>query len=189
MSQGYSTEKATETLANGGLILYPTDTIWGVGCDATNEAAVEAVFDLKKRPKDKPFVLLMSDVDMLKAYLKQLHPRLETLLLYHKRPLTIIYEDAINLAPNAIAANGSVAIRIPKDEYCLDLIRDFGKPIVASSANISNEPFPSHFGEVSSDVIVGVDYIEKYRQWDKEQREPSVIARLGVKDELEFLRT
>jgi len=189
MSEGYQLETAVQTLHDGGMILYPTDTIWGIGCDATNEVAVNNVFELKQRPKDKPFVILVSDVDMLKDYVAQLHPRIETLLNYHHRPLTIIYDQGICLAPNAISSNGSVAIRIPHDEYCQDLIRAFGKPIVASSANISNQPFPAHFGEVSSDVIMGVNYIEKYRQWDKKQREPSIIARLGEKDELEFLRS
>lgn len=188
MAQSYNVMPLVPVLESGGLILYPTDTIWGIGCDATDAAAVDKVFELKQRPKNKPFVLLAADTEMLKNYVEHLHPRLETLLQYHKRPLTLIYDRAKNLPPNCIGADGTVAIRIPQDEFCRDLIAAFGKPLVASSANISNEPFPAFFGEISSQVISGVDAVADHRRWDKSPHEPSVIARLDERDELVFLR-
>jgi len=191
MTLDYDLRPIIETLEAGGLILYPTDTIWGIGCDATDPVAVEKVFNLKNRPRHKPFILLVSSIQMLKNYVEQLHPRLETLLIYHERPLTIIYDQAKNLPSNAIADGGSVGIRLVQDPFCKALIENFGKPVVGTSANISDQPFPNNFGEVSSAVIQGVDCVVKYRQADKEKRQPSVIARLNdpVRGELEFLRT
>lgn len=188
MSHHYDVAPAARVLARGGLILYPTDTIWGVGCDATDAAAVASVYKLKRRDPAKSFVILVNSVEMLRQYVAHLHPRLETLLVYHERPLTVIYDEGANLAPNVTAPNGSIAIRIPQDKYCLDLITAANKPLVASSANVSNEPFPAHFGEVSSEIIQGVDFVEKYRQRDKTRREPSVIVRLSKRGDLEFLR-
>lgn len=188
MTQDYDVLSIIPILESGGIILYPTDTIWGIGCDATDAEAVDRVFELKQRDRSKPFVLLVSDVEMLKEYVENMHPRLQTLLRFHKRPLTIIYEKAKNLPANCIGANGSVAIRIPHDKFCRELIAAYGKPLVASSANISDEPFPAYFGEVSSEVISGVDMVVNYRRFDKSKSEPSVIARLDDRDELEFLR-
>lgn len=191
MTQDYNLRPIIDTLETGGLILYPTDTIWGVGCDATDPIAVEKVFALKNRPRHKPFILLVSSIEMLRNYVEHLHPRIETLLIYHNRPLTIIYEKAKNLPSNAIADTGSVGIRLVQDPFCNQLIENFGKPLVGTSANISDEPFPNHFGEVSSAIIQGVDYVVKHRQGEKEMGQPSVIARLNdpVKGELEFLRS
>ncbi len=188
MVHHYDLEPILSCLETGGTILYPTDTIWGIGCDATNEVAVEKVFSLKQRPPSKPFPVLVSSIEMLKEYVKWVHPRLETLLQYHERPLTIIYENATNLAKNATSADGSVAIRIPKDPFCQQLIENFGKPLVSTSANISDAPYPNHFGEISSAVIIGVDHVVKYRQLDKNMGQPSVICKLDENEELFFLR-
>jgi L-threonylcarbamoyladenylate synthase len=188
MAQNYNLEPIISTLEKGGIILYPTDTIWGIGCDATNAEAVEAVFALKERDRSKPFVLLVSSIDMLKQYVRYVHPRVETLLAHHTRPLTIIYDKAMNLPPNAAGPDGSVAIRISQDDFCQNLIRAFGKPLVATSANISDEPFPKHFGEISSTVIERVDYVVKYRQMEKDLGQPSVIAKLSEDEELVFFR-
>ena len=190
MVQNYNLKDAVEALRQGGLILYPTDTIWGIGCDATNAQAVKKVYDLKRRDYTKTFVLLADSIQMLKEYVAQLHPRLETLLTYHQRPLTVVYDNAINLPSNVIAKDGSIAIRIPQDRLCQQLIRAFGRPLVATSANISNEAFPNHFGEISSEVIQGVDYVIKYKQGEKEVKTPSVIVKLSdpIKAELVFLR-
>ena len=175
-------------LNNGGLILYPTDTIWGIGCDATNEAAVERISQLKQRPPEKGYVILADTINMVRDHVEHLHPRLETLLMHHTRPLTIVYEKAKNLSTNALAPDGSVAMRIPQDRFCKDLIHYLGKPLISTSANVSGEPFPAFFGEVSSDVIENVDYIVRYRRDDKQFQDPSVIARLGENEELEILR-
>ncbi len=186
--QAYDVEPVIAALERGGTILFPTDTIWGVGCDATNEAAIEKVFQLKQRDRSKSFILLVSSISMLKNYVHFIHPRVETLLGYHARPLTVVYERGIRLPPLALAPDGSVAIRICKDPFCNELIEQFGKPVIATSANISNEPMPTHFGEISSAVIVGVDYVVKYRQMDKDMGKASTIARLAADEELVFLR-
>ena len=190
MTHNYNLNPILETLNNGGSILYPTDTVWGIGCDATNADAVDKIFQLKERDRSKPFNLLVSSVEMLKNYIEHLHPRIETLLLYHVRPLTIVYEKAKNLPPISIAKDGSVGFRIPNDEFCRKLIENFGKPIVATSANISNSPLPNHFGEISSDILMQVDHVVKYRQREKNMNAPSVIAKLSdsIRAELEFLR-
>jgi L-threonylcarbamoyladenylate synthase len=178
----------TTILESGGLILYPTDTIWGIGCDATNEKAVQSIFDLKKRSYDKPFVLLVNSIEMLKNYVEVVHPKIETLLMHHVQPLTMIYDHAKNLPSISQDKTGSVAIRVVQDSFCKELIGQFGKPLIASSANISDKPFPANFGGISSDVITGVDYVVKWKQSEKKLSQPSVIAKFSEKEELTFLR-
>lgn len=181
-------DEAVAELRNGGIILYPTDTIWGVGCDACNETAVRKVFALKKRPIEKTAVLLVSSVEMLGHYVTDIHPKIYTLHDYHTRPVTVIYDHPQNLPAIHIAAEGTVAIRIVQDEFCKGLIDALGAPIVSTSANIGGEPFPSNFAEITDAVKEGVDYIVKYRQTDLEEREPSVIIKLSDKEEFDFLR-
>lgn len=181
-------EKITHVLDQGGTILYPTDTIWGIGCDATNEEAVKKIYTLKNRNLSKPFVLLVDSIDMLRDYVVHLHPRIETLLLYHVKPLTVVYDEGKNLPNISMAENRSVAIRVVLDKFCKEIIGAYGKPLVATSANVSNQPFPANFGGISSDILSGVDYVCKWKQDSKMQNEPSVIVRLGDKEELEFLR-
>ena len=188
MLRTYDLDAIVGKLENGGLILYPTDTIWGIGCDATNAEAVERVFELKKRERANPFILLVSSIDMVKNYVEFVHPRVETLLAFHDRPLTIVYDQAVNLPQNVMAPNGSIGIRIVKDDFCRQLIEQFGRPIISTSANISDQPFPNHFGEISSTVIIGVDHVVKHRRMDKEMPGPSPVARIGADSELEFLR-
>jgi len=173
---------------DGGIICYPTDTIWGVGCDATHEAAIARISALKGRPPEKGYVLLVSSIEMLKRYAHQIHPRLETLLAHHTRPLTVIYPHNTGLPDAVKAPDGSVAIRVAQDEFCRELIEAVGRPLVSTSANVSGEPFPATFGGISSDILSGVDYVVKYRQDDREPGEPSSIARLDRQLELEFLR-
>jgi L-threonylcarbamoyladenylate synthase len=175
-------------LREGQIICYPTDTIWGIGCDATNEAAVSRISSIKGRPPAKGYVLLVSDLEMLKNYVPKIHPRLETLLSFHTRPLTVIYERSTGLPSYVKAPDGSVAIRIAQDEFCQELIRAFNGPIISTSANASGEPYPPTFGGISSAILGAVDYVVKYRQDDKEPGEPSSIARLDRHKELEFLR-
>lgn len=175
-------------LDNDGIMLYPTDTIWGLGCDATNPVAIERIYNLKQRDRSKPFVLLVNNIGMLKNYVESLHPRVETLMLYHVRPLTIIYDKAKNLPQNAVGPGGSVAIRVANDPFCQQLIATVNKPLVATSANISNEPFPANFGEISSEVIQGVDYVARYRRNDKTAKEPSVIVKYDDRGDLIFIR-
>ncbi|MBR9920196.1 MAG: threonylcarbamoyl-AMP synthase [Bacteroidetes bacterium] len=184
----YDVKKAVQTLESDGLILYPTDTNWSIGCDATSEVAVARVFRLKKRPADQPLTVLVESIDMLKDYVDHVHPRIETLLSFHVRPLTIVYDQAEKLPQRLTASDGSIAIRIPQDDFCRDLIREYGRPLVASSANVHGAPRPKHFGEINSDIIQGVDLVMPHRRAEREIGEPSVIARLSDKAELIFIR-
>lgn len=178
----------TNVLEEGGLILYPTDTIWGIGCDACNPEAVHRVFKLKKRDTSKKFVILVDSMEMLKRYVKNVHPRIDTLLLYHVRPVTVIYENVTGLPDILLSSDGTVAIRVVQDSFCRALINQFGRPLVATSANVSDEAFPKSFGEISSDIIEGVDYVAQHRQLEPSSGEPSVIIKLSEKGELIFLR-
>lgn len=179
---------AAEILTDQGIILYPTDTIWGIGCDATQSSAVERIFKLKERPTSKPFVLLVADQKMAEEYVGAIHPRLDRLMQYHERPLTVVYPICRQLPSISHSQDGSVAVRIVKDEFCRQLIRKVGRPLVATSANVSDQPFPKHFGEISSTILSGVDYVVPYRQQEEEQGEPSVMVTLSPKDDLVFLR-
>lgn len=188
MQEFYEVEKVVNIIKNGGLVLYPTDTIWGIGCDATNGAAIEKIYNLKHRPKEKSFILLVDSVEMLKQYVRQLHPRIETLLEYHQRPLTIIYPEPENLPEFVIHHTGTVAIRLTHDPFCRQIISALGKPIISTSANISGQAFSGHFGAVSSEIIIGVDYVVRHRQKEKVTALPSVIMRMSDDEELEVLR-
>ena len=182
-------EDITSVLSKGGLILYPTDTIWGIGCDASDLDAINKIYKLKQRATSKNFVILVDSIEMLKKYIREVPPRIETLLYFHTRPLTMIFDEPRNLPQKLIAADNTIAIRVAQDDFCKELIREFGKPIVATSANISGQPFPANFGEISSDIIKGVDYIVKIRRHEKTMGQPSVIARISEDGELEFLRS
>ncbi len=176
------------TLNKSGVILYPTDTIWGIGCNACDEHAIQKIYDLKKRDISKKFIILVSDMAMLEQYVDHIHPKIDTLLSFHKRPLTVVYDKAKNLPDILVGEDGSIAVRVVKDEFCAELIANFGKPLVATSANISNEPFPVNFGNISSAVISGVDFVVKRRQFEKNESAPSVMVKMSPKGELVFLR-
>ncbi|MDZ7876690.1 MAG: L-threonylcarbamoyladenylate synthase [Saprospiraceae bacterium] len=188
----FENEKFDEILAvlrNGGIILYPTDTTWGIGCDATSEDAVQQLIHVKTEKPEKGYVLLVDSIEMLKKHVGNVHPRVQTLLAYHVRPLTIVYDEAIGIAQNAHSADGSVAVRIVQDAFCRELIRQFGKPIVKTSANIKGQKYPTHYGEIKSDILEKVDIVVRLRQDSKERGEPSIIARFNPgADELDFLR-
>lgn len=188
MMHYYELDSAVKTLQQGGMMLLPTDTIWGIACDACDEKAIQRVRDLKKRDISKPFIILVDSVEMLKNYVRHVHPKVETLLTFHKRPLTVIYDKSKNLALNAIASDGSVGIRIPTDDYCLNLIRQLGRPIIATSANVSNEPFPTSFSTISYTILKGVDYVATHRRDEISKEQPSVVVKLSDKQELVFLR-
>lgn len=175
-------------ILNGGTLCYPTDTVWAIGCDATNEAAVAQISALKGDTPQNGYVLLVSSIEMLKLYVPKMHPRLETLLSFHTRPLTIVYERCAGIPTFVRAADGSVAIRVAQDEFCQALIEATGVPLVSTTACKLGEPAPATFGGIKSDILGGVDYVVKYRQDDREPHEPSSIARLDRHLELEFLR-
>lgn len=164
MSFNNDIEKCLTVLQNGGTILYPTDTIWGIGCDATNSDAVKKIIQIKHRPQNKSFIVLVSDEKELMQYTASLDLEILIYLEKIKKPTTVIYPHAIGLAENLLANNGSVAIRICKDEFCKTLIKRFRKPIVSTSANISNTPSPGNFIEISNEIKDNVDYVVVYKQ-------------------------
>ncbi len=180
--------KALEVLKEGGLILYPTDTIWGIGCDATNEQAVERVFKLKGRDSGKSLIVLLDSENKLESYLNEVPPIAYDLIEYSEKPLTIIYSGAKNLAANVIHSDGSIGIRIPRHEFCRQLIQRFKKPIVSTSANISGEPAPADFSEISEDVIRGVDYVVGLQQDHRSKTSPSTIMKLEANGRFTFIR-
>ncbi|MEO1515739.1 MAG: Sua5/YciO/YrdC/YwlC family protein [Bacteroidota bacterium] len=181
-------ENIKSTMGSGGLILYPTDTVWSIGCDATDPVAIERLLRIKQNRPEDPFTILVDSLDMLKDYIAHVHPRIDTLLHYHNRPLTVVFNKAHHLAPNLTGPDGSIGARIVKDEFCRRLIRGFGKPIVATSASRTAGAFPSNFGSINSDIISGVDYVVKYRQYEKHGMGPSVMVHVSDSGELTFLR-
>jgi L-threonylcarbamoyladenylate synthase len=180
-------EAALEILSNGGTILYPTDTIWGIGCDATNEKAVKRIYEIKKREDKEGMLVLLSSPDSLVRYV-DIPDVAWDLINIADKPLTIIYPGARNLASNLLAGDGSVGIRIVKDSFCTKLIRQFRKPLVSTSANISGEKNPRIFSEISKEIISSVDYVVKYRQDDLKRAKPSGIIKLGLKGEVKVIR-
>jgi len=152
-------EKSIRTLARGETIIYPTDTVWGMGCDATNEDAVSKIFAIKKRNESKSLVILVNGLEMLKNYIENAPKEVFEILATSERPTTIIYDNPIGLAKNAIAKDNTVAIRIVKNNFCLKLIEAFGKPIVSTSANISGIPTPKSFKEIDKSILEAVDYV------------------------------
>jgi L-threonylcarbamoyladenylate synthase len=187
----FENEKFDEILTvlrRGDTILFPTDTVWGIGCDATNEDAVYKVMKIKNQPVGKGFVLLVDSVEMLKNFVDHVHPRIETLLSFHQRPVSIIYDEGIGLASNVLAKDGSVAVRVAQDAFSRALIHQFGKPVVATTANVIGDKIPAYFGEISSEILEKVDFVVRLRQDVKDMEGPSVIARLNEYEELDFIR-
>lgn len=188
MVQEYDTKGALTTLQQGGILLYPTDTIWSIGCDATNIQSVEKIYTIKQKESAKGFEILVNSIQMLKDYVVHLHPKLETLLMYHTRPLTVVFDKPRNLPANVVAPDGTVAIRVVRDEFCRSLITELGKPLLAAFATTHEGTFPVNFGAISSEIIEQVDYVVKFRQNEKQMHEPSVMVKLSRRDELIFLR-
>jgi L-threonylcarbamoyladenylate synthase len=181
-------KNAIEVLRKGGSILYPTDTVWGLGCDARNKEAVSKLFKIKQRVEYKSMVVLVCNEAMLTRYVKEVPPIAWELLEAATEPLTIIYPNGRMLAENLIAADGSVGIRLVKDEFCKQLIQKFGKPIVSTSANISGEESPSGFKSITLDILNSVDYIVNLRRNETSQTKPSTIIKVGENSEVKILR-
>lgn len=164
-------------LRSGRLILYPTDTIWGIGCDATNADAVRKVYALKQRAESKSLIVLVAEQRDILKYTTQPDLRVFDFLKTVDKPTTVIYEGAIGLAPNLINADGTIAIRLVGDPFCRHLIKRFRKPIVSTSANISGEPAPAYYAEIDPRIVAGVDYVAHHRREDQNRREPSAIVK------------
>lgn len=181
-------KKSLEVLRNGGIILYPTDTVWGIGCDATREDAVEKIYRLKQRSEKKSMLVLLDTAGRLPQYVQEVPDIAFNLIEQSVSPLTIIYPGAKNLAANLVAEDQSIGIRITSDEFCNQLIARFGKPIVSTSANISSQPAPAIYDEISEEILLGVDYAAEWRQDDITRSKPSGIIKLGVNGEVIVIR-
>ena len=187
-------QQAVKVLREGGVILYPTDTVWGIGCDATNEQAVARVFEIKRRSEAKSLVLLACDLDMVAKYIRQIPSIAIDLVEVNDAPMTIIYPGAQYLAPNAVAQDGSVGIRIPLSEdnpagaFCRELVRRLRRPLVSTSANISGEPTPATFSEIPEEIKAAVDYVVPKPFGYGATGRSSQIIKLGLDGEVEILR-
>ena len=185
---------AVETLRRGGVILYPTDTVWGLGCDATNPEAVRKIYDIKKRPDSKSLVLLASDLDMVARYIREIPDMAIRLVEVNDRPMTIIYPDAITgkeyrgLAENAVAEDGSIGIRIPMSDFCRNLVRRLGRPLVSTSANISGEPTPKCYAEIPESIRSAVDYVVDPSLEKGATGKSSSIIKVGLGGEIVIIR-
>ena len=180
-------EKAIEALKNGGVILYPTDTIWGIGCDATNESACQKITIIKNRPQNKSFIILVDSVQMIEKYIPEFPDVCYDLVELANKPLTIIYPNSRNLAPSILAEDGSVGIRVTKDPICLKLIRSMRKPLVSTSANLSGESNPSCYDEINQQIKNQVDEIVMEKLKDK-NTVASQIIKIGLDYSIQVIR-
>jgi L-threonylcarbamoyladenylate synthase len=180
--------KAMEVLQAGGIILYPTDTIWAIGCDATNEVAVEKIIKLKGRPEKKSMIILLDSENKLESYVSEVPEIAYELIEYAENPLTIVYSGAKNLASNVINEDKSIGVRIVKHQFCQQLIQRFRKPIVSTSANISGETSPANFSEISPEIINGVDYVINLEQEKTGNNKASTIIKLDAQGRFSFIR-
>ena len=172
-------KKACEIMEKGGIILYPTDTIWGIGCDATNEDAVKRVYEIKKRIDSKALIVLVDKPVKVEFYVREVPEIAWNLIDVADKPLTIVYPNARNLATNVLADDGSVGIRITQETFSRKLCERFRKAIVSTSANISGQPAPTNFNEISDEIKQAVDYVVTYRQDDPYQPSPSSVIWIG----------
>ena len=176
------------TLKRGGLILYPTDTIWGIGCDATNADAVSRIFALKQRDDAKALLSIVSSDGMLAQVVRTIPDIAYDMMDTATKPLTIIYPNAVGLAPNLLAEDGSAGIRVVGDPFCKKMCERLGGPIVSTSANISGEPSPAAFADITDEVRNGVDYVVRYRQEEQTKHIASNIIKLGLRGEVKVIR-
>ena len=181
-------KKAFEIIQQGGIILYPTDTIWGIGCDATNTDAIKKIFALKQRPEAKSMIVLIDTENKLESYVSEVPNIAFDLIEFTENPLTLVMPGAKNISPALIAEDGSVGIRVSKHPFCQQLIQRLRKPLVSTSANISGQPSPQNFMQISPEIIEGVDYVVDLDQHDLSVKKPSTIMRLDPSGLFEFIR-
>ncbi len=177
-----------KVLQSGGIILYPTDTIWGIGCDATNMNAIKKIFQLKKRAEKKSMIILVNHESMIGDYVSDPSFKLLSFIAAQKKPTTAIFNNATHLPAQLINEDGSIAIRIVQDDFCNNLIFNLKKPLVSTSANISGEKFPQIFNDISEEIKNGVDYIVQHRQNDFRINSPSSIIKLNDNNKIEIIR-
>lgn len=188
MSYNDDLKYCLDTLRKGDIILYPTDTVWGLGCDATNAAAVDKIFTIKSREESKSLLILVNGVDMMERYVREVPMIAYELAGVSDDPLTIIYPEGKNLAPGICASDGSVGIRICRDDFCSELIGRFRKPIVSTSANTSGKPSPLFYDEIEKSITEKVDYVVKYRQGDRSKKSPSPVIKVNADSSVSIIR-
>jgi L-threonylcarbamoyladenylate synthase len=180
--------KAIEFLKEGKVILYPTDTVWGLGCDVTNASAVKKIFEIKKRADHKAMIVLISEIGQLYDYVQKIPEIAWDLVDFAEEPLTVIYPQGKNVAPELLGEDGSIALRLVRDEFCKRLISKFRKAIVSTSANLSGDPAPAGFAQINPDILSGVDYVVNWRQQEVSNSKPSTIVKLELNGEIKFIR-
>ena len=180
-------EKALTALKRGGIILYPTDTVWGIGCDATNADAIDKIFALKQREESKSMICLVSDFKMLQQYVEEVPEVAYDILKYATKATTIIYDRPLRVAENLIAEDNTLAIRVVRDPFCGKLIRKLKRPLVSTSANISGMPTPKHFKEIDQQILEGVDYVVNLPLQNKGAK-PSSIIKIGNDSTVKIIR-
>jgi L-threonylcarbamoyladenylate synthase len=175
-------------LEEGGTILYPTETVWGLGCDALNEQAIEKIFRIKNRPKEKSLIILLAEARDILKFVASPPPDIIDLIEGFEKPTTVIYEHPLEFPQNAIHESGTIAIRVTQDPFCKALIKRLKKPLVSTSANLSGQPTPSSFREIDQSIKDNADYVVKYRQEDTTNHPPSRIIKLKDDGSFEILR-
>lgn len=178
---------AYAALKRGGIILYPTDTVWGIGCDATNADAIDRIYTLKKRSEEKALICLVSDFKMLNQFVEEVPEVAYDILKYAAKPTTIIYDKPIRIAENLVGSDNTLGIRATKDEFCQKLLRKLKRPLVSTSANISNQPTPESFSQISPEILKGVDYVVNLHQSMKSPK-PSAIIKLSNDGTVKVIR-
>lgn len=181
-------KQCVRALERGGVILYPTDTIWGLGCDALNDAAVDRVFSIKQRPDNKSLIVLLADAKDILQYVAAPHPDIIDIVNSFDRPTTVVYDNALGFPDNVVHEDGSIGIRITTDPFCKALIKRLGKPIVSTSANISGAPSAPFFAQVSDEIKNAADYTVQYRQDDRTPAQPSRIVKINDDGSLYIIR-
>jgi len=181
-------EQSLDVLRKGGVILYPTDTIWGLGCDATNTEAVKRIYQIKQREDTKSLIILVADEREILQYVAAPDLGVFDFIEQQSRPTTIIFENAVGLPDNLVAQDRSIAIRIVRDEFCRHLVKRLRRPLVSTSANISGQPSPPFFKAVSDEIKNAVDYIVQWRRADELPAQPSQIIRWNNDGSFEFIR-
>ncbi|MHA6279970.1 L-threonylcarbamoyladenylate synthase [Salinimicrobium sp. CAU 1759] len=178
---------AYNVFKRGGIILYPTDTVWGIGCDATNADAIDKIFALKKRSEEKALICLVSDFKMLNQYVEDVPEVAYDILKYAAKPTTIVYDQPIRVAENLVGADNTLGIRVTKDKFCQQLIRKLKRPLVSTSANLSGQPTPETFAQISKEILEGVDYVVNLHQAIKTPK-PSAIIKLSNDGKVQVIR-
>jgi len=182
-------QSSLEVLEKGGLILYPTDTIWGIGCDGTNEKAVEKIYLLKNRNIEKSMIILLADEKDILKYVDNHRVPVFDFIKGITKPVTVIYSQGKNLAKNLLNADGSIGIRVVSDPFCVMLIKKFGNPLVSTSSNVSGYPPPALFSDIDIEIKKGVDYIVQHRQGDLVPATPSTVIKLNDDDTYTVIRS